>query len=113
LKPYQGKYLPEHQIRELIHQSGIPTFPRPQGIPDNFRITLSDKGAGIKYVYPNNEGIYVRVMPGKPHSSNPCQQKPYVTQVKNGQSLDKYGNIVNKKSPDAHIPIDEFMYRNL
>jgi tetratricopeptide (TPR) repeat protein len=111
LKPFQGRYLPEPQIKELIHQSGIPTFSRPRGIPENFRVTLSDKGAGIKYVHPDNEGIHVRVMPGKPHSSNPCQQKPYVSQVKNGQSLDKYGNIVNKKSPEAHIPIDEFVYR--
>ncbi|MCP6769261.1 hypothetical protein NL529_30880, partial [Klebsiella pneumoniae] len=58
-----------------------------------------------------DEGTYVRVMPGKPHSVNPYQQKPYVSQMKNGQTIDKYGNIVNKQSSEAHIPYDEFIYK--
>ena len=59
---------------------------------------------------PTNENTYIRVMPGKPLSSNPCQQKPYVRLVKNGQYLDKYGKIVDRHAPEAHIPIDEFVY---
>jgi len=65
----------------------------------------------MKYVHPDHEHTYVRVMPGKPHSLNPCQQKPYVSYVKNGQYLDKYGKVINGKSPEAHIPIDEFVCR--
>ncbi|MBY0530002.1 MAG: hypothetical protein K2P51_07405, partial [Rhabdochlamydiaceae bacterium] len=110
LKPHQGKYMPEMRVRELIHETGIPTFPRPKGIPENYRVKLSNKGGGMKYVHFENEGTYIRVMPGTPHSPYPYQRSPYVTQMKNGNNLDKYGNIVNKKAPEAHIPLEEFVY---
>ncbi len=109
LKSYKG-FISESQARELIHQTGIKTFPRPQGIPENFRVKISDKGAGMKYVHPTDEGTYIRVMPGTPHSKYPHQQRPYVSHVKNGSYLDKNGNVVNSKDPAAHIPLDEFMY---
>ena len=111
LKPYSGKYMPEVHIRELIHQTGIRTFSRPKGIPENFRIKLSDKGSGMKYIHPENEGTYIRVMPGKPHSPNFYQQNPYINRRIDGQSLDKFGNVVNHTSPEAHIPINEFIYK--
>ena len=111
LKPYRKEYFSETQVRDLIHQTGIPTFPRPQGIPDNFRIKLADKGAGIKYVHPNHEQTSVRVMPGKPHSPFPCQQKPYIIYMKDGKCLDKFGNQVLTDSAEAHIPLEEFVYR--
>jgi len=110
LKPYKG-FMSEAHARELIHQTGIKTFPRPPGIPENYRVKLSKNGAGIKYVHPKDEGTYVRVMPGKPYSPHPCQQKPYITQVKNGDTIDKYGNIVDKQVPEAHIPYEEFVYK--
>ena len=50
-------------------------------------------------------------MPGKPHSPLKHQQKPYVSQRVNGEALDKSGNIVPNKSPEAHIPIQEFIYK--
>ena len=68
-------------------------------------------GAGMKYVHPADEGTYVRVMPGKPHSPNPYQQKPYVTYQKNGNTMDKSGNIVNKEALEAHISHEEFFYK--
>ena len=49
-------------------------------------------------------------MPGKPYSPNPHQQKPYVIQRLHNKALDKFGNLVDPKSPEAHIPIDEFIY---
>ena len=49
-------------------------------------------------------------MPGKPHSPLLHQQKPYVTQVRNGKALDKFGNIVDAKDPAAHIPVEDFIY---
>ena len=107
LQPYRNEYLPENKIRELIQQAGLPTFPRPQGIPENFRVKLSDKG-GMEYVHPSNNHIRVRVMPGKPHSPNPLQQNPYVVYSKNGKAVDKLGNLVDLASPEAHIPINEF-----
>jgi tetratricopeptide (TPR) repeat protein len=112
LKPYSKSYLPEIEVRELIHQTGIRTFPRPNGIPENFRVRVSDKGAGMKYVHPDNTHTHVRVMPGKPHSPNPYQQNPYIVHVKDGNFLDKFGNIVPGAAPEAHIPITEFVYRS-
>lgn len=112
LKPYAKKPMPESRVRELIHEVGIPTFPRPNGIPQNYIVTISEKGAGMKYVDPINRGSYVRVMPGKPHSPYPYQQQPYAIQMKDGNTLDKYGDIVSKKAPEAHIPLSEFIYRN-
>jgi hypothetical protein len=111
LKSYK-EFMPESQVRELIHQTGIKTFPRPQGIPENFKVRLSDRGAGMEYVHPANNHLRVRVMPGKPHSPFPHQQNPYVVQMKEGKALDKFGNPVAKSAPEAHIPLDEFIYRN-
>jgi tetratricopeptide (TPR) repeat protein len=113
LKSYQGIYMSESQARELIHATGLPTFLRPKGIPENYRIKLSDKPGGIKYVHPTDEGTYIRIMPGKAHSKNPRQQRPYVNHRINGKSLDKHGNIVSNKSEEAHIFLDEFVYKDV
>ncbi len=104
-------YLPESQVRDLIHQTGIKTFPRPLGIPENYRVRLSDTGAGIKYVHPVDQGTNVRVMPGKPHSLWPHQQKPYIVHQIHGKCVNKFGHIVDRSSPEAHIPYHEFVYR--
>jgi len=111
LKPYK-EFMPESQVRELIHQTGIKTFPRPNGIPENFKIRISDRGAGMEYVHPTNSHLRIRVMPGKPHSPFSHQQNPYVVQMKDGKAFDKFGNSVAKNAPEAHIPLDEFVYRN-
>jgi len=66
----------------------------------------------MKYIHPTDEGTYVRVMPGKPHSPNPYQQKPYVVQMTEGKVFDKFGNKIAKNAPEGHIPLDEFIYRN-
>ena len=110
LKPNKG-FMPEAKARQLIHESGFSTYPRPKGIPENYLVELSDKGAGIKYVDPTNSGAYVRVMPGKPHSPLPHQQKPYVSQMKDGKAFNKSGDKVLKTDPEAHIPIDEFVFK--
>ncbi len=110
LEPYCKGFLPEAQVRELIHQTGIKTFSRPTGIPENFLVKITDKGVGMEYVHPTNPHIRVRIMPGKPHSPNPNQQKPYVIYKKHGQIFDKSGNVVKASSQEAHIPLDEFSY---
>ncbi len=109
LKPYR-EFIPEVQCRELIHKAGLPTFPRPRGIPKNFRVKVSDKGAGMTYYHPEHTHTSIRVMPGKPHSPWPHQQKPYVIQTKNGRILDKAGNVVSRDAPEAHIVIEEFIF---
>jgi tetratricopeptide (TPR) repeat protein len=112
LKPYSGKFMPENQVRELIQQAGIPTFPRPKGTPENFRVKLSEKPGGMKYIHPEHTHESIRVMPGKPHSPNPHQQKPYVVHMRDGKALDKYGYpVIDISAPEAHIPLEEFVYR--
>ena len=111
LDPHLGKYMAEGEAKTLIGQAGIPTFSRPAGIPENYMVTISGKGAGVKYVHPKNTHTYVRVMPGKPHSHFPYQQNSYVNHRVDGKSLDKFGNIVTNESIEAHIPVEEFVYR--
>lgn len=111
LNPYSKKPMPESIVRELIHETGIPTFPRPKGIPENYLVIISERGAGMEYVHPTNRHLSVRVMPGKPHSPHRHQQKPYVIQMKDGKAFDKHGNSVSHETPEAHILVDEFIYR--
>ena len=113
LKPYMGQYMSEAQAFERLREVGIPSFPRPAGIPDTFRVRLSEKPGGIKYVHPDHTHESIRIMPGKPHNPNPYQQKPYVVHMKDGSALDKYGNpLIDNSLPEAHIPFDEFIYRS-
>jgi hypothetical protein len=112
LKPFIKKPMPEFKVRELIHETGIPTFPRPVGIPEDFLVMISDKGAGMEYVHPTNSHFRVRVMPGKPHSSNPSQQNPYVVQQTDKGTLDITGNYGSSAAPEAHIPIEKFTYKD-
>ena len=103
--------MPENKVRELIHETGIPTFPRPKGIPQNYVVSISETGAGMRYTDPIDTGTSIRVMPGKPHSPNLSQQKPYVIQQVKGRAFDRNGKFVSPDSPEAHIPIQEFIYR--
>lgn len=103
--------MPELEARRLIHKESIPTFPRPEGIPENYLVQITDKGAGMEYVHPTRPATSVRVMPGAPHSSNLSQQRPYVIQLIENKALDKSGNLINPKSPEAHIPLEEYVYR--
>ena len=109
LKPYVKTPIPETKVRELIHGAGLPTFSKPKGIPENYVIRITDRGAGMEYVHPTNTHLSVRVMPGKSHSPHPHQQKPYVVQMKDGKAFDKHGNLVLHESPEAHEPIPEIL----
>ena len=112
LKPYIKKHMPEFKVRELIHETGFPTFPRPKGIPENFLVRITENGIGMEYFHPTNSHFGVRVMPGKLHSPNLCQQKPYVIQKTDRGALDKTGAFVSADASEAHIPLDEFIYKD-
>ena len=47
-------------------------------------------------------------MPGNPKSPYPNSQNPYVRMQRNGQTIDRAGNVVPKNSPEAHIPLNQF-----
>lgn len=111
LEPHKGKYFSELEARGLNLQAGIETPPRPTGIPENFRIKLSDTPGGLIYQHSENNHISIRLMPGKPHSPFPYQQKPYVIYKRHGKTLDKLGNVVDPTSTEAHILLEEFVYR--
>lgn len=111
LKQYKKIYMPEETARELIHKSGIKTFSRPDGIPHDYKVRITGKGGGMEYVHPTNEYISIRVMPGKPHSPLPHQQKPYVVQMKNGKAFNIKGELIDNELPEAHIPLEKFVYK--
>lgn len=110
LRKYTKIPLPEATVRQLIHEAGFPTFPRPRGVPKDFLVMVSDSGAGMVYVHPTNSYTKIRVMPGKMHSLNPAQRKPYISHLKDGQYRDKLGKAVPRSSEEAHIPLELFKY---
>jgi hypothetical protein len=94
-------------------RSPVETVPssRPPGIPNDWVVSDTAKGGGIKYVDPGNVGNSVRVMPGNPNSPYPSSQGPYVRWQVNGKPLDANGNILpTSKTSDAHVPLDKFNF---
>lgn len=119
-KAFRNQHLSEHQIRQVLHQAGIKTYPRPKGIPKNWETTLSKRKGGIKYQQKviGKDGIAeikteVRVMPGDPNSKWLSQREPYVVHKSNGQTIDIYGSAVPKDSAPAHIPLKKYNYKKL
>ena len=108
LEPYKKTFISEAQARELIHQTGIKTFPRPLGLLEDYRVRITEGGGGMEYVHPQHAHTSIRVMPGKPHSPNPCQQKPCVVVKIDGKYFNKLGEIVKRSDLEAHIPLEEF-----
>ena len=84
---------------------------RPKGVPKDFEPSPTSKGGGTKYTDPANPHNNVRDIPGNPNSQNPSQQKPYVKENVSGQPIDASGRPVSGKSPESHIPRDQYQYR--
>jgi RHS repeat-associated protein len=84
---------------------------RPKGVPEGWRIRGTKGEGGVRYIDPQNPHNSVRVMPGTPSSPYPNSQNPYVRWHRDGQSLGVNGSPVPKNSPEAHIPLDEFIYK--
>lgn len=83
---------------------------RPKGVPADWVAKPSKTGDGTRFVDPANPHNSVRVMPGDPKSPFPNSQRPYVRHLKDGQSLDVNGNVVPKNTPEAHIPLEDFVW---
>lgn len=86
-------------------------FKRPKGVPKEWIQKPSKNGEGTKYVDPKNSGTYVRIQKAAPKAQYPHQRIDYVRWQKNGRSLDKNGNIVSKRSAEAHIPVKDFKFK--
>ena len=113
-KAFRKQQLSEFQVRKILHQAGFKTFPRPKGIPSNSTVQISKKNGGMVYIKAGtteNECILARVMPGNPNSPNPMQRKPYVVQRRGKDAVSKSGELVDRLSPEAHIPLEEFSFK--
>ena len=87
------------------------TGDRPGGIPQSWQATPTRKGGGWRYTNPTNAHDHVRVMPGKRTNSNPAQRAPYVKRMKDGVAYDAAGRPVDPRSAAAHIPLQDFRFR--
>lgn len=86
-------------------------FERPKGVPKDWKATSTKDGKGIVYEKPGSRGAsFVKTQKGTPESSQPGQRYDNVRWTRNGQSLDKNGNIVPKNSQESHIPLEEFKF---
>lgn len=85
---------------------------RPDGVPKSWENSPSRKSGGERYRNPENpkSNDEVRTMPGNPNSSNPAQQKPYITRQADGKSFDAKGNQVPRDSAESHIKPEEFKF---
>ncbi|WP_333607578.1 RHS repeat domain-containing protein [Arsukibacterium sp.] len=74
---------------------------RPEGVPNDWVKKPSRNGKDVKWVDPKNSYNYVRV-----------KRNGEVTQVRNGQALDRDGNSVRMNSAEAHgIKLKDFKFR--
>lgn len=112
-KAFRNQHLSEAQVRKILHQAGFKTFPRPQGVPSNWKASISDNGGGVRYISQKNTQFEVRIMPGNPNSPNPAQRGPYVKHRTDKGYFDKHGQLVKKNSFESHIPLDEYNFEKL
>ena len=85
-------------------------FKRPDGIPDEWISSITDKGNGIIFRPLNDPRTYVKIQKAKPNSPMLGQRYDNVRWMKDGKSLDAKGNIVIMQSEESHIPIEKFKF---
>ncbi len=100
------------RISPLDGTEVLPRISRPAGIPKDWIEIPSNKNGGTRYINPNNTHDSVRVMPANPNSPHPSQQVPYVVRSTPEGFRDGSGNIVKRKDPEAHIPVDDFNFES-
>jgi len=84
-----------------------------KGLPDSWGVKVSKakkSDQGLVYTHPDSPTTQIRILPGNPNSPHVKSQKPYVRIEKDGRPLNKTGSFADKKSEDAHIPLDEFNF---
>ena len=103
----------KHEFQRYLNVRALRRFNLDRlGIPKNYVRGAARKDPhGIRFHHPHHRDEVIRIMPGKPHSGLPHQQKPYVVHTRGRDAIDKYGNVVNKISPEAHIPLNEYIFR--
>lgn len=113
-KAFRNAPMSEPQVRRVLHQAGFKTFAKPKGIPSNAKVQISKTGGGMVYIKPGTtekQSVLVRVMPGKPNSPNPMQQKPYVVQRFGDKAVTTDGGLIAWDISEAHIPLEKFDFK--
>lgn len=85
---------------------------RPEGVPKDWKATPTKNGNGKIYQHPTEKGTYVKVEKGNPNASQPGQRYDNVRVQKNGESYDKNGGVVPRRSEESHIPLEDFNPEN-
>ena len=78
------------------------------------KVSVSNKGRGVRLSNPSKPGDQVRIETGNKNSPNPAQQGPYVKETRDGKVRDANGGVVARSdasAPEAHIPADEYRPR--
>tara|TARA_B100001248_G_scaffold262715_1_gene261391 strand:- start:11183 stop:12397 length:1215 start_codon:yes stop_codon:yes gene_type:complete len=101
----------QHKFQRYLNVRALRRFNLDRlGIPKNYVTSVArNDPKGIRFHHPHHRDEAIRIMPGKPHGL-PHQQKPYVVHTRNNGALDKFGNVVDRNSPAAHIPLEEFIF---
>lgn len=74
---------------------------RPEGVPDHWHSVPPSKNDQAKYINPTNKHEFVRV-----------KRDGSVVQMHNGRAVDRNGDLVDPRSPDAHnISASDFVFR--
>lgn len=85
-------------------------FTRPKGIPKEWIAEAVKKGEGVIYKDPRNPRNYVKIQKARPDSPMPGQQYDNVRWMRNGNSIDAKGMIVDRQSKESHIPLKKFKF---
>ena len=104
----------EEKVREGLPKTkeSKPLFPRPKGVPKDWIQKPTRHNNGTMYEKPGSGGkTKVRIMKGNPDAVSKGQRRDYVRWENDNKSMDKYGNIVNAKSRESHIPLEEFEFK--
>jgi RHS repeat-associated protein len=89
-------------------------------IPKDWVLSRSNKDGGIRFADPKNTASnHIRVMPGKKDHPDISSRNPYVKEVRDGALRDKNGAKIpnptgknQNRSPESHISLDVYRYKN-
>lgn len=110
LKPYTKIHFNETATRRVLHLSGIETFPRPNMVPNYFRVRFSSKNGHMKYIHPTDKREYIVVIPGDIDHEIPAKSVPHAIHRRGRYAVGGDGKRISRNSKDAYVPLDRFIY---
>ena len=102
--------LPGGPLLRLAAKEGLARL-RPEGVPKTWTAEKPSSGPGAIYRNPQNlKHDTVRVVPGRPGSSQPGQKVTHVVRTANGRRYGQNNTVVPTKSQESHVPVDKFKF---